>query len=56
MFPFYISWKNNKTKGFFVFFGSIKGEHWLEMGSVTEISNTLFFAALVEWLWTTLFK
>ena len=32
MFPFYTPWKQQKTKGFLVFSGGIKSEHWPEMG------------------------
>ena len=32
MFPFYTLWKYQKTKGFQVFSGAIKWEHWPEMG------------------------
>ena len=32
MFPFYASWKHQKTKGFVVFSGGIKWKHWSEMG------------------------
>ena len=32
MFPFYIPWKHQKTKGFLLFSGGIKWKHWLEMG------------------------
>ena len=32
MFPFYTSWKLQKTKGFLVFSGGIKRRHWLQMG------------------------
>ena len=28
MFPFYTPWKHQKTKGFLVFSGGIKWEHW----------------------------
>ena len=31
MFLFYTPWKHQKTKGFLVFSGGIKWEHWLEM-------------------------
>ena len=31
MFPFYNPWKHQKTKGFLVFSGGIKWEHWPEM-------------------------
>ena len=32
MFPFYIPWKYQKTKGFLVFPGGVQLEHWAEMG------------------------
>ena len=31
MFPFYTPWEHQKTKGFLVFSGGIKWEHWPEM-------------------------
>ena len=32
MFPFYTPWKQQKTKGFLLFSGGIKWEHWLGTG------------------------
>ena len=32
MFPFYSPWKHPKTKGFLVFSGALKWEHWTEIG------------------------
>ena len=32
MFPFYTIWKHQKNKGFLLFLGGIKWEHWLEIG------------------------
>ena len=31
MFPFYTPWKHHKSKGFLIFWGGIKWEHWPEM-------------------------
>ena len=36
MFPFYTPWKHQKTRGFTVFSGSIKWEHWPEMGEASK--------------------
>ena len=32
IFPFYTPWKHQKTKGFLVFSGVLKWEHWPEIG------------------------
>ena len=43
MFPFYTSWKHQKTIGFLVFSGDIKWEHWPEMGSpISCLSRFLY--------------
>ena len=36
MFPFYTPWKHQKTRGFTGFSGSIKLEHWPEMGEASK--------------------
>ena len=44
MFPFYTPLKNQKTKGFLVFSGGIKWEHWpqkcVKLGKLTEMYLT----------------
>ena len=32
MFPFYTSWKRQKTKGFLTFSGGMERENWAKMG------------------------
>ena len=40
MFPFYTPWKHQKIKGFLVFSGGIKWEHWSEIGwDVFQVSK-----------------
>ena len=39
MLPFYAPWKQKKTKGFPVFSGSIKWEHWPGLGKQSVARN-----------------
>ena len=44
MYPIYTPWKHQKTKGFLVFWGDIKWEHWPEMGTTGKA-----YAGLLLW-------
>ena len=43
MFPFYTPWKHQKTKGFLLFSGGIKWDHWPEIGLKNRSAESLFF-------------